>query len=369
MTFMKPVEDVSLKNCSRTFGSRFVVLLLIGVLSMVFAEVYSGASLLWFINLWSLLVTFPLYWSHFLLLFTLAVKTKRYRPWQLYLWGCIFGLYESWITKVIWSSFNGQSPLIGRFLGFAIGELFLVTFFWHPIMSFIAPIVVFEVFSSPFSNQFKSLEKQILCSHMSLIRRSKRNLMITVFITIFGASISTINFNFNIFMVSATILGSLLVIFVLHRLCTAVAKSCFSICSLVLKRLGFTFVAIYLVFLYVFSYMFILPERIPSPITQLITLMLYVFVGLLLYFSEPSNSERKDFDKVFFEREGIFSTGDIYFLYGLFYLLSIVFCFTPILCFIIATCCLFIIIASGAVLVLAATVKVIYKIRSNKVKR
>jgi len=115
--------------------------------------------------------------------------------------------------------------------------------------------------------------------------------------------------------------------------------------------------------------MFILPERIPALITQLITLMLYVFVGLLLYFSGPLNSERKDFDNVFFKRGEIFSTGDIYFLYGLFYLLSMFFCFTPVLCFIIVTCCLFIIIASGVVLILAATVKVIYKIRSNKAKR
>jgi len=358
---MKAVED-----CSCSFTKRFAVLLFVAVLSMVFAEVYSGASPLWFMNLWSLLVTFPLYWSHFLLLFTLAIKTKRYSPWQLYLWGCIFGLYESWITKVIWSSFNGQPPLIGKIFGFAVGEMLLVTFFWHPIMSFIAPLVVFEVFSFPFFDRSENSEKQVLFSHVVLLKRNKRNLIVAVFLTIFGAAISTINFNFNIFTVSATVLISLLITLVLHRLCTTIGKNCFSIHSLILRQLGFILVVIYLTSLYVFSYMFILPERIPSLITQLITLMLYAFIGLLLYFSGTSNSGEKGLDEVFSKKEKIFSPRDIWFLFSLFFLFSFIFCFTPVLCFIIATCCLFTAIGSGAVLILVATVKSFT--RSNKGK-
>jgi len=52
-------EAVFRRKSSYVFKNRFTVLLFIGVLSMVFAEVYSGASPLWFVNLWSLFVTFP----------------------------------------------------------------------------------------------------------------------------------------------------------------------------------------------------------------------------------------------------------------------------------------------------------------------
>jgi len=44
MVLMKLNENISHRKGSYLLKSRFIVLLLIGVLSMVFAEVYSGAS-------------------------------------------------------------------------------------------------------------------------------------------------------------------------------------------------------------------------------------------------------------------------------------------------------------------------------------
>jgi len=366
---MKLDENILHRKSSHAFKNRFIVLLFIGILSMVFAEVYSGASPLWFINLWALFVTFPLYWSHFLFFFTLAVKTKRYDPWSLYLWGCLFGLYESWITKVIWTSFYNQPPLFGRYLGFAIGEMFLVTFFWHPIMSFIAPLMVFEIFSLSSTEHLENFEKQILSSHMVLMQRNKRNLAAAIFLTIFGASISTINFNFNFITVTVTVFGSLLIILVFYKLSSSVAKNSFSIRSLVLGRLGFVIVTVYLIALYIFSYVFIFPENIPPLATQLITLMLYAFIGLLLYVLGPSDREERGRYEICQEnKEVMFSTKDIWFLYGLFSLLALFFCFTPFLCIFIATCCLFMIIGSGIILISIATVKSLANIHKTRQK-
>jgi hypothetical protein len=72
--------------------------LLVGLVVLICAEVFSGASLqigIW--NPWTLLVTYWLYFAHFFFFTTLAVSTRRTSLWSLYLWGVLFGLYESWI--------------------------------------------------------------------------------------------------------------------------------------------------------------------------------------------------------------------------------------------------------------------------------
>ncbi|MEQ9715513.1 MAG: hypothetical protein ACTSSP_02970 [Candidatus Asgardarchaeia archaeon] len=90
-------------------NSNVFPLLLIGALSMFFAEVSSGASVLWFIDTWGIFVTFPLYWSHTLFFFNIALRCRKLDFTSLYLLGTLFGLYESWITKVIWAGYFGQS--------------------------------------------------------------------------------------------------------------------------------------------------------------------------------------------------------------------------------------------------------------------
>jgi len=99
--------------------------LLIGLIVLICAEVFSGASLgvgLW--NPWTLIVTFWLYFAHFFLSTTLAVWTGRTSIWALYLWGVLFGLNESWITKVIWYGYSGDGKLVlGKLGPFGFSEL------------------------------------------------------------------------------------------------------------------------------------------------------------------------------------------------------------------------------------------------------
>jgi len=96
------------------------LILLAGTLTMFFAEVCSGASVMWFVTGWAWLLTFWLYLSHFVLLINLALRFKRTSLTSLYLWGVLFGLYESWITKVAWAGYIGGQPILGTVLGFAV---------------------------------------------------------------------------------------------------------------------------------------------------------------------------------------------------------------------------------------------------------
>ena len=118
---------------------------------------FSGASLgpgLW--NPWTILVTYWLYFAHFFFFTTLAVRTGRTSLPSLYLWGVLFGLYESWITKVIWSGYSGDGKLVlGRIGPYGFGELSMV-FLFHPIVSFLIPLSVACILCPPF-RQFPDL--------------------------------------------------------------------------------------------------------------------------------------------------------------------------------------------------------------------
>ena len=105
--------------------------LLIGLIILVCAEVFSGASLqvgLW--HPWTWLMTYWLYFAHFFFFTTLAVQTGKTSLWALYLWGVLFGLYESWITKVIWYGYGGDGIFaIGSVGPYGYSEISMVFLF------------------------------------------------------------------------------------------------------------------------------------------------------------------------------------------------------------------------------------------------
>ena len=124
--------------------------LLIGLIVLICAEVFSGASIqvgIW--SPWTWLMTYWLYFAHFFVLCTLAARTGRTSLGALYLWGVIFGLYESWITKVIWFGYGGDGKLaLGSIGPYGYSEISMVLLF-HPVASFLLPLAVACVLSPP----------------------------------------------------------------------------------------------------------------------------------------------------------------------------------------------------------------------------
>jgi hypothetical protein len=86
-------------------GSRvkFFYWFILGCLSTYFAEVWSGSQIYSFYNPQSYLLVIPLYTLHIVFLWTLIWRYGR--PWLYALFpaGCLFGLYEAYITKVLWN--------------------------------------------------------------------------------------------------------------------------------------------------------------------------------------------------------------------------------------------------------------------------
>ena len=165
-----------------------LAIIIFGFISMIFSQVFTGTSPLWFLGASDWFVALPLYWAHALLLLNLAMRYERTSLTQLYLWGVIFGLFEGWITKVIWAGYVGRVPIIGTFLGFAAGEFLVIALFWHAFYSFIVPILVFQIIVQGTN---KGDAGAIHTSHLRVISRSTPSKILLGIFTVISSILIT----------------------------------------------------------------------------------------------------------------------------------------------------------------------------------
>jgi hypothetical protein len=259
--------------------------LLAGALSMLCAEVLSGASVLWFVTAWGWLVTLPLYMVHMVFLFSLAVMFRRTSLTSLYLWGVIFGMYESWITKVTWAGYLGAEPAWGTVLGFAPAEFLIIVFFWHPVMSFLLPLLLFETLSSP------GADKSLLPGHQWLLAQGRRSVALFTGFALIGAAFLTMNSGYNAVSALVTLLASAGIVAVLYKAVLKVTGGNFSVYALALKKPGLILALAYLAALYVVAFFFLVPERIPRVPTILLTILVYAVVVILIWLDRPASGD------------------------------------------------------------------------------
>jgi len=247
---------------------RLLSILLLGALSMMFAEVFSGASTVWFLDPWGLLVTYPLYLGHTIFFFTVAFIYKKTSPRQLYFFGMMFGLYEALITKVLWFGYPASSgPMVGYFFGVAWGEFLTLVLFWHPVMSFIVPVFAYELLSG-----------DILPGHERFLQKNWKTLLLVMVLVVMGASFQSNGAKYDILRSVGSMGGSLLIVFLLHFLTRGK-----NLQSVVLGKRGIITVLVYLFVLYGVTTAVIFPERLPKTVLPylLISLWYMVAIGLL----------------------------------------------------------------------------------------
>jgi hypothetical protein len=124
--------------------SQFLLWISLSMMSVFFAEVISGSMKYPLLDIWGYVIVIPLYGLHCLLLFMVAKKVFKEQAiplYFLYILGMIFGLYEDYLTKVLWT---GLSPDSLNFMGIAVLDYIVLVFFWHPFFSFIIPLYAFE---------------------------------------------------------------------------------------------------------------------------------------------------------------------------------------------------------------------------------
>lgn len=119
--------------------------LLLAVLSVAITEVTAASSPYAFINPVESLFLLTFYGSHLLILAWLTFR----RAWPslptLWFAGVLFGLYEFYITKVLWSPPWGDAISLAHV---DVISLVVLAFFWHPFLAFILPLAIGEAVGS-----------------------------------------------------------------------------------------------------------------------------------------------------------------------------------------------------------------------------
>jgi hypothetical protein len=278
---------------------------LASILSMFFAEVFSGASPIWFLSGWGVFVTLPLYGGHLLLLINLAMRYGRTSISSLYLWGMLFGLYEAWITKVLWAGYTGATPGLGTFLGIGVQEFAVLVLFWHPVFSFIIPLLVYELLAVAAGGM------DIHASHIPCLLRRRRNFILAGVAILIGSSFLNVGIQLNAASGVITIIGSVVLIALAFWLAgrnrTPDGKACIGMRSLRLGRKGLSILVVYMAALYAITFPLLLPERIPRFEVVVFTLAIYLAVIILLL-GKRRNAEE---DAILMEPLRFFSVMDL----------------------------------------------------------
>jgi hypothetical protein len=259
--------------CSHVVSSR----ILIGLIVIICTEVFAGSIMpmgLW--HPWTLLVTFWLYFAHFFLFTTLAIRTGRTSLSSLYLWGVLFGLYESWITKVIWSGYGGDGHFVlGKIGPYGYSEISMA-FMFHPVMAFILPLAITCLLCPPLRRVFP---------HLAWITgKSKRARFVQIYIVLCFVPTMAMNGGslYNLAGNLAAVVLALFVLLLVTRVPLAVSDGRPIVAF---GRWGFAGLCVYLLLLYGVTYRGLRPECLPSVPVQLFTFVFYAIViaGLWLH--------------------------------------------------------------------------------------
>ena len=256
---------------------------ILGCLSTYFAEVWSGSQPFSFLNIQSYVLVVPLYTLHTLFLWTLIWRNGK--PWLYALFpaGCLFGLYEAYITKVLWNpTWETANPNV---FGIALVETMVLVLFWHCFMSFIVPLLLGEAVFTSSSEIYSLLPDWAL----RFIERLERRSLYYVF-PFFGGLFQSVG------------TGSLL-----NSILSGLLTTLYLVALLVLWRRGggasytmrqllpddreFNGITLVLAVYYVLTTFFMRAEEIPELDAQATIWVLYLFFGTLLYLTLKKSRE------------------------------------------------------------------------------
>ncbi len=249
--------------------------LILGCLSTYFAEVWSGSQIYTFYNPMSYILVIPLYTLHILFLWGLVWRYGR--PWLYALFpaGCLFGLYEAYITKVLWNpTWETAMP---RVFGIALIETMVLVLFWHCFMSFIIPLFLAESIFTSSSETYSLLPEWVL----RLLKRIMNKRLYYIF-PVLGGVFQSIGATSVIDSVLSGIMTTLFVVVLLvlwrRRVGTHIQMR-----DLLPDQRQFKAIGVLLLVYYVITGAVLRPEEMPSLGAQATIWVLYVFFGGLLY--------------------------------------------------------------------------------------
>ncbi|MBW6519115.1 MAG: hypothetical protein K0A89_11525 [ANME-2 cluster archaeon] len=270
-------EAISEQNVHQpTRKTKIFSWLILGSFSVFFAEVVSGSDMFPYFNPWGIIAIMPLYTLHILVLGYVVFTIGKPRFYTLFLAGTIFGMYEAYITKVLWSP-SWKDPLF-LFGGVAVVESIVLVLFWHPFWAFIIPLFAGENLlsnSNEIVNGLPDKAKKLLNSRRSY-------LLVPLFAFMAGMLQSGNSPDPGLSLLSgASTLGFLIVLIIVWRKVTKGEE--YSLRQLLPSHKEFKVILSLLFLLYVTMGLVIQLEILPGLLPQLTIWMIYAALFLLLY--------------------------------------------------------------------------------------
>ncbi len=251
--------------------ARFGFLLWVALLAFSLPEVFAGTGAGWLTRPDVYILGIPLYTLHFLLLCHIAIKTKRTSWRALYLLGLVFGLYETWVTKVVWAGYPDENGFAMGGFGpwFGIHETLGLILFYHAVTSFLLPLAVLTRLFPAFAAAFPAPDWIFGTTRWALARR--------IGLALIWGLISGHNMpDPCLYLISwGPMLLGLIIGYALLKNTTAARPA--------LGQWGQWGAAIWLAIIYFASFALLRTEAIPPLPAMAITLGLYLLLALLLW--------------------------------------------------------------------------------------
>ncbi|MFC1802764.1 hypothetical protein ACFL0D_02230 [Thermoproteota archaeon] len=261
---------------------RYLFWLVLGALSTVIPEVIAGSDLYPFFKITDYLIVIPLYTLHSLVLWYIIWNWGKPRLYNLFPAGAIFGLYEAYMTKVIWDPTWSALPL--KVFGIALVETLILVLFWHSFLAFIVPLFVAESLTSS-REIIQGLP--VWFSDWLVKLKVGRKYLLLPFIAGFFQSINTPTLQDSIM----SGLTSTVITITLVSVWKKTSGSEFTLRSLLPNQREFKFLLSLLLIMYGFMGVFWRPEALPGIVQQVTVWVLYLFFGTLLYIGIKKSRE------------------------------------------------------------------------------
>jgi hypothetical protein len=271
-----PMSDMSQIQTKKTApkSHKWFFWLNIGLISTFFAEVISGSDMFPYFHLWGIMTVVPIYTLHSLVLATLVFRFGRPTLPALYFAGTLFGLYEAYITKVLWNPpWNGTDAF--KLADVAVFDVLVLVFFWHVWMSFILPLLAAETWLTN-SNQIRG------CFPPRL-QRFLNSPAGWLSIAVFGGFFVSINAKTvgEALLSGLGVLGVLGIAGWLWRRLTR--GETYTLEELLPNRREFGFLVFLLAGIYLLTGLFLRPEAYPSIVGHLTIWALYALLAFLFW--------------------------------------------------------------------------------------
>jgi hypothetical protein len=255
-------------------GLRLVYILWLAVVVFGLPEVFAGTGRLWLVRPDVYILGLPLYTLHFLLLVHIAVRSRRTSWPALYLFGVLFALYETWITKVVWNGYPGADGFAFGGFGawFGVHETLGLVLFYHPVTSFLLPLAVISRLFPVFGKPFPTPDWVFGTTKGGMIRRF---VLLLVWGIVTGYNLEQPIVFLLTWIPMLTIIWAGYIYLEKKGVTASTGYLAETVARPVLGRRGLILVLVWLVLMYFVTYALLIPENLPPQHIQLITLGFY----------------------------------------------------------------------------------------------